>query len=178
MRVLVLNGSPRKHGNTELLARAFAKGAEENNEVEVLPVADFDISPCIGCNYCYVSEGGKCAKRDDMTIIYEKMMKTDMLVLASPVYFYGISAQLKAVIDRLHTPMRETFPVRSMGLLLAGAAELPEMFDSILTQYRLALSYFKLEDAGKVLVRGVREKGDIEKGVALSEAFEFGKSIK
>ncbi len=101
-----------------------------------------------------------------------------MLVLASPVYFYGISAQLKAVIDRLHTPMRETFPVRSMGLLLAGAAELPEMFDSILTQYRLALSYFKLEDAGKVLVRGVREKGDIEKGVALSEAFEFGKSIK
>ena len=100
-----------------------------------------------------------------------------MIVIASPVYFYGLSSQLKAVIDRLHTPMRNRFPVRKLGLILVGAAELPELFDAIITQYRLVLNFFHLEDMGMVLVRGVREKGDLREE-DLKNAYSFGRSLK
>ena len=112
-----------------------------------------------------------------MTVIYRKMAVADMLVIASPVYFYGLSAQLKAVIDRCHNPVRDTFHIRKMALLLVGAASLPELFDSILTQYRLCLGFFKLEDAGHVLVRGVKDKGDIKNSDALQEAYQLGLNI-
>ena len=112
-----------------------------------------------------------------MTIIYEKMSQADMLVIASPVYFYGLSAQLKAVIDRCHNPIRDTFKIKKTALLLVGAATLPELFDSIISQYQLCLNFFKFEDAGRVLVRGVKDKGDIRNTNALNEAFELGKTI-
>ena len=112
-----------------------------------------------------------------MTEIYEKLNEADTLIIASPVYFYGISAQLKAVIDRLHTPMRNRFHIKKLGLILVGAAELPELFDAIITEYRLILSFFKLEDAGMVLIRGAKEKGDV-KDEDLNKAFILGESIK
>ena len=110
-------------------------------------------------------------------MIYEKMAHADMLVVVSPVYFYGLNAQLKAVIDRCHNPIRDTFHIKKMALLLVGAATLPELFDSILAQYKLCLNFFKLEDTGSVLVRGVKDKGDIKNTDALNEAFELGQSI-
>ena len=110
--------------------------------------------------------------------IYEKLKAADILVVASPVYFYGISAQLKAVIDRLHTPVRNGFPIKKLALLLVGAAELPELFDAIKLQYQLILNFFHLEDAGMVLVRGVKDKGDIKGNAALKEARALGLSIK
>ena len=100
-----------------------------------------------------------------------------MLVIASPVYFYGISAQLKSIIDRFHNPIRDTFPVKKMALLLVGAATLPELFDSILAQYRLCLNFFNLEDAGHVLVRGAKDKGDVCNTDALGEAFRLGQEV-
>lgn len=175
-RILVLTGSPRKNGNTNRLAAVFAKGAKENNEVEILSVPEMDIHPCAGCNTCFTREGNACFWRDGMDRIYDKLMNTDILVIASPVYFYGISAQLKAAIDRLHTPMRNRFPVRKLGLILVGAATLPELFDAILTQYRLILEFFGLEDAGTVLVRGAKGEGEVPEG-SLSEAYEMGKRI-
>lgn len=108
MNILILSGSPRKGGNTDLLVEAFVKGA---------------------------------------------------------------------VIDRCHNPVRDSFPIKKMALLLVGAATLPELFDSILAQYQLCLNFFKLEDAGRVLVRGVKDKGDIKNTNALNEAFELGQSI-
>lgn len=176
-RILILTGSMRRGGNTDLLAQAFATGAGENHEVEMVSVADYKVSPCIGCNSCFTREGNGCFQNDDMTKIYEKLKTTDILVIASPVYFYGISAQLKAVIDRLHTPMRNEFPIKKLALLLVGAATLPELFDSIIMQYQLVLNYFQLEDAGRVLVRGVKEKGDIEGTDALEEAYQLGLSM-
>ena len=106
------------------------------------------------------------------------MKVADMVVVASPVYFYGISAELKAVIDRLHTPMRNEFSIKKLALLLVGAAELPELFDAIKLQYQLVLNFFHLEDAGMVLVRGVKGKGDIKGNAALKEAYDLGLSIK
>ena len=176
MNILILAGSPRKDGNTELLAEAFAKGAVENHHVEIVSVRDYKVNPCLGCNACFKTDG-ICAQKDDMAIIYEKMSRADMLVIASPVYFYGISAQLKAVIDRFHNPIRDSFHIKKMALLLVGAASLPELFNAILTEYNLCLKFFEIEDAGKVLVRGVKDKGDINNTDALNEAYTLGLSI-
>ena len=177
MNILILSGSPRKGGNTDLLVEAFVKGASQKHHVEVMSIHDYKVNPCIGCNACFRNEQHLCAQKDDMAIIYEKMSQADMLVIASPVYFYGLSAQLKAVIDRCHNPIRDTFSIKKMVLLLVGAATLPELFDSILAQYQLCQNFFKLEDAGRVLVRGVKDKGDIKNTNAQNEAFELGQSL-
>ena len=177
MSILIISGSPRKGGNTELLAEAFAKGAAKHHHVEIVSVRDYKVNPCLGCNACFKSEANTCAQKDDMTVIYEKMSQADMLVIASPVYFYSISAQLKAVIDRFHNPIRDTFHIKKMAILLVGAASLPELFDAILTEYNLCLKFFDIEDAGKVLVRGIKDKGDINNTDALNEAYTLGLSI-
>jgi len=177
MNILILSGSPRKDGNTELLADAFAKGASEHHHVEVVSVRDVKVNPCLGCNACFMGEGNFCAQKDDMPVIYERMSQADMLVIASPVYFYGISAQLKAVIDRFHNPIRDSFHIKKMALLLVGAATLSELFDAILTEYNLCLKFFDIEDAGMVLVRGVKDKGDIKGTQFLEDAYQLGASI-
>ena len=177
-RVVVLVGSVRKGGNTDLLAQSFIEGASKNNDVEVVSVADYKINPCIGCNSCFTREGNKCFQNDDMPKVYEKLKKADVLVIASPVYFYGISAQLKAIVDRLHTPMRNEFSIKKLALILVGAATLPELFDSIKIQYQLVLNFFHLEDAGMVLVRGAKDKGDVKNSDGLEKAYELGLSIE
>ena len=178
MNILILSGSPRKGGNTDLLVEAFVKGASQKHHIEVVSVHDYKVNPCMGCNACFKSEGNSCVQKDDMPLIYEKMAVADTLVIASPVYFYGLSAQLKAVIDRFHNPIRDSFPIKKMALLLVGAATLPELFDSILAQYQLCLNFFQLEDAGRVLVRGVKDKGDIQNTEAIQKANELGLNIR
>ena len=175
--IVILVGSMRKGGNTDLLARRFAEGAAEHNNVEIISVADYKVAPCIGCNTCFNRESHACFRRDDMEVIYEKLLRADILVIASPVYFYGISAELKAIIDRLHTPMRNSFAIRKLVLLLVGAANLPNLFDPILLQYKMILDFFHLQDCGKVLVSGVKDKGDIFGHPALDEAYRLGQSI-
>ena len=200
MNILIISGSPRKGGNTELLAEAFAKGAAEHHHVEIVSVRDYKVNPCLGCNACFKTNGrsseshpnlfedgrvvtdegeanGVCAQMDDMAIVYEKMNQAEVLVIASPVYFYGISAQLKALIDRFHNPIRDSFHIKKMALLLVGAASLPELFDAILTEYNLCLKFFDIKDAGKVLVRGVKEKADINNTDALNETYTLGLSL-
>ena len=178
MNILIFSGSPRKGGNTDLLVEAFAKGVSQKHHVEVVSVHDYKVNPCMGCNACFKNKANACVQNDEMSLIYEKMSRADMLVIASPVYFYGLSAQLKAVIDRLHNPIRDTFRIKKMALLLVGAATLPELFDSILAQYRLCLNFFKLEDVGHVLVRGFKDKGDIRNTDALQEAFHLGSNVQ
>ena len=178
MNILILAGSPRMGGNTDLLVEAFVKGASQKHHVEVVSVHDYKVNPCMGCNACFKSESNSCVQKDDMSLIYEKMAVADMLVIASPVYFYGLSAQLKAVIDRFHNPIRDTYHIKKTALLLVGAASLPELFDGILAQYRLCLNFFKLEDTGRVLVRGIKDKGDIQNTEAIQKANELGLNIR
>lgn len=177
MNILILSGSPRNNGNTDLLAEAFAKEASEKHHVEVVSVHNYKVNPCMGCNACFSSEGNACVQKDDMPVIYSKLANADMLVIASPVYFYGLSAQLKAFIDRCHNPIRDTFHIRKAALLLVGAASLPELFDSILTQYQLCLNFFHIEDAGHVLVRGTKEKGGVRGTKAMEEAEALGRAV-
>ena len=112
-----------------------------------------------------------------MSKIYEKLKNADVIAVASPVYFYGISAQLKAIVDRLHTPMRNGFKVKKLALILVGAATLPELFDSIKLQYKLILNFFQLEDAGMVLAGGAKEKGDVKNSKEIRLAYDLGLSI-
>lgn len=160
-RIIVLAGSVRKGGNTDMLAKAFADGAGQHHDVELVSVADYQIRPCLGCNRCYSNERHYCVQQDDMTALYDKFMEADTVVITSPVYFYGISAQLKALVDRLHTPMRT----------------LPDLFDPILLQYRMILRFFHLEDIGTVLVSGAKNKGDVLLGDGLKRAFEMGSTL-
>lgn len=176
-KVVVLAGSVRKGGNTDLLVGAFADGAGKNNDVEVVSVADYKVNPCIGCNSCFARENHQCFQKDDMELIYRKLRGADIIAVASPVYFYGISAQLKAVVDRLHNPVRNEFHVKKLVLLLVGAATLPELFDAIKVQYQLILNFFHLENAGMVLVRGVKDIGDVKEHPALQEAYDLGDSL-
>ena len=176
-KIIVLVGSVRRDGNTELLAKSFADGIGINHEVELISMADYHIQPCIGCNHCFTSENNCCVLKDDMDKIYEKLMLAETVIIASPVYFYGISAQLKTLIDRLHTPLRNRFSVRRLGLILVGAATLPDLFDSVLLQYQMICRFFNLEDIGTVLVSGAKEKGDVSHGDGLKRAYELGQKV-
>ena len=175
---MILVGSVRRNGNTELLAKAFADGAGKQNEVKVVSVADYRVYPCKGCNCCYTSEGNQCVQNDDMTEIYNLLAQADTLVIASPVYFYGVGAQLKALIDRLHTPMRNHFNIKHLGLILVGAATIPDLFEPITMQYRMLLRFFGLKDIGTVLVSGAKEKGDILNGDGIKRAYERGFNLQ
>ncbi|MCQ2974110.1 MAG: flavodoxin family protein [Bacteroidales bacterium] len=177
MKILILSGSPRNGGNTDLLVEAFFDGAKQNNDVEIVSVHDYKILPCIGCNSCFKNASNSCFQNDKMSLIYNKLSETELLVIASPVYFYGLSSQLKAIIDRCHNPIRNNFKIKKLALFLVGAASLPELFDSIIKQYELCLNFFHLEDAGKILVRGVKDKGDIKNTNALEEAKKLGERI-
>ena len=99
-RILILAGSPRKNGNSAALCRAFAQGAEESgHHVETIFLRDKKIGYCLACYHCKKS-GGICIIKDDMADILDKMNAADVLVMASPVYFYSVDAQMKALIDR------------------------------------------------------------------------------
>lgn len=177
MKILILTGSPRKGGNTDILAKAFADGASINNEVEILSVNDCKVDPCIGCNTCFTREGNRCFKNDGMQTVYDKMAQADMLVVASPVYFYGVSAQLKNIIDRCHTPMRKGFKIKNTALLLVAASSGDTVFDAIVRQYELIVDYFHFDDKGRILVGGVNGKGDIAGRKELEEAYKLGAAL-
>lgn len=177
-KVVILVGSVRRGGNTQLLAESCAAGAEAaGHEVEILSVADYAVMPCNGCEACSAQTGNRCVLEDDMQRIYPKLWEADILVAASPVYFYGVSAQLKAIIDRCHTPMRNQFRIRKLALILVGGAARTTLFDAILCQYQLMLTYFHLQDGGKVLVPGVRAPGAIQGHPALEEAYRLGAGL-
>lgn len=176
--ILILTGSPRKGGNTDMLAKAFCDGASINNNVEIISVADYRVNPCMGCNYCFQSKGNKCFQTDDMQKLYDKMADAETLVIASPIYFYGISAQLKAVIDRLHTPLRNNYKIKNLILLLVAASDTPNVFEPAISQYNIILDYFKLNNSGIITVGGVRNIGDIAQKSALNDAFNLGAKLK
>ena len=99
MKIVILEGSPNKKGSTHILADCFRQGAEEaGHAVEMIDIAHADIHPCTGCIHCGYE--GPCVQKDDVEIIRKKILDADMLVFATPLYYYGMSAQLKKMIDR------------------------------------------------------------------------------
>lgn len=176
-KIVVLIGSPRKGGNTDILAHSFIDGAKKNHDVEAVCVTDLKITGCTGCDFCYLDINHRCVKKDGMQDIYEKLAPAGVIVIATPVYFYGVSSQLKSIIDRLHNPIRKNFKVKKLILLSVAADTIPTVFDSVKTMYDSVLKYFSLEDGGVITVFGVEKKGNIYGNNALKEAYELGESI-
>ncbi|MDD2648242.1 MAG: flavodoxin family protein [Eubacteriales bacterium] len=176
--IALLIGSPRRGGNTETLALSFSEGAlSAGNTVDAIYASELDIRPCRGCNYCYRSEGNKCALCDDMPRVYERLMSADVIAVASPVYFYSLPSPLKALIDRLHSPIRNSFRVRRLCLLSVCADSRQSVFDSIITMYKSVLGYFSLEDGGIVTAPSVKDKGDILGRGEIAAARKVGEEI-
>lgn len=177
-KIAVLLGSPRKNGNTEILVNSFVSGIDmKKNSVEVIRVTENKVGGCIGCNFCYRDSDHNCIQKDDMQELYKKLADADVIVIATPIYFYGVSSQLKSIVDRLHNPIRNTFKVKALVLLAVCADTIPSVFNSVREMYHSILSYFSLKNAGEITVSGVSEKGDITDNPALAEAYKIGESL-
>lgn len=176
-KIAVIIGSPRANGNTRMLADAFVNGAKESNEVDVITLGSLHIGPCRGCNFCSRNEAHDCVQKDDMAGVIDRLTDADIIVIASPIYFYGVSAMMKTFIDRLHTPKRKNFRVKGLVLLCVAADTIPTLFDAVSVQFESILKYFSLKDCGRVFVNGVKDPGDIKGRPELKTAFDLGKSL-
>ena len=173
-KVLILSGSPRRDGNSDILCNEFAKGATEAGHlVEKLRVAEMSISPCRACYACKSS--GKCVIKDDMAEVLQKMIDADIIVLASPVYFYSIDAQLKAVIDRTVARWLEV-KNKEFYYIVTAADEETASADTTLACFRgYADCVEGAREMGVILGMGAYQKGEILDTPAMKQAYELGR---
>jgi multimeric flavodoxin WrbA len=186
--VLVLEGSPRKGGNTEVLIDAVARGiVEAGGSLERIRVADLRLAPCIGCGGC--DKTGDCVVKDEMTVIYEKITAAHRLILASPIYFYSITAQLKAVVDRgqalwsrrslaLKEGTWRINPERKGFLVAVAATRGERVFEGAILTARYFFDAAGYAYGGELLVRGVDRRGEMAKDKdSLIRAEKFGRQV-
>lgn len=176
-RVLILSGSPRKGGNSDLLCDEFLRGAQESgNQAEKVFLRSKKVAPCNACYYCK-SSGGKCAISDDMTEILNKMQAADVIVMASPVYFYSIDSQMKAVIDR-SVARWTNIPNKEFYYIMTAAEDSDTVMDCTLECFRgFAACLDGAQEKGVIYGKGVYEAGAIKGLPAMQEAYEMGKQV-
>lgn len=173
-KILILSGSPRKGGNSDILCDEFAKGAlQAGNEVEKIRVAEKNVGYCKGCYYCR-SHNGQCVIKDDMAVVLQKMIDADVIVLASPVYFYSIDAQLKAVIDRTVARWLEV-KNKEFYYIATCADEENESAETTFACFRgYADCVEGAKEMGVIYGTGAYEKGEIKNSSAMKKAYEYG----
>jgi multimeric flavodoxin WrbA len=186
-RVLGIFCSPRKGGNTDLLLEETLKGAAAaGGSVDEIRLCDFRITPCTECLCCF--NDGACVIADDMQDIYVRMLKADIVILASPIFFYGITGWAKAMVDRcqalwarrykLHDPALETGHKRKGFFISVGGTKGKRTFEGAILTVRYFFDAFNTEYAGDLLFRGVDACGDILKNPdALPQAFAAGRKL-
>lgn len=174
--VLIISSSPRKNGNSQLLCEQFKKGAEEKgHRVELVRLMERKISFCLACDGC-MRNGGTCVQRDDMAQLLELFQKADVLVLATPVYFYGISAQMKTFIDRTypiwqHLGKKEVYYIVSAGLgtdIIERSLGDLDGFVEHLEEPRVA---------GKLFAPNVMDRGLVKDTEIYHRAFDMGYAL-
>jgi multimeric flavodoxin WrbA len=187
MRVLGIYGSPRRGGNTEALLKEFLKGCREAQaETEEVFLRDLKITPCLEIYAC--RKDGKCPIRDDMQGLYAKIADADILALASPVFFYSVSAQAKAFIDRcqafwsqkylLKQPVSPGKKDRKGVFLSAGGSQGEKVFDGVLMTMKYFFDAVDMVFYKSLVYRGIDEKGEIiNHPTALAEAYGLGKAM-
>lgn len=170
MNILVLNGSPRPDGNTSALVKGFEEGAlSKGHQVNVINVGKLRLNGCVACEYCHEKGNGKCIVKDDMQQIYEGLDKADMVVFASPVYYWGFSGQLQAAITRIYAP--NVPKARKYALMLSSQSD--GVYDGIISQYRSMLGYFSGKDEGIITAYGDENKSPAK----IKEAYTLGAGL-
>jgi multimeric flavodoxin WrbA len=180
-KILILNGSPRKNGNTATLIEHFSKGAEQaGHTLTRFNLSEMSIHPCLGCLKGGKTPGTLCTHKDDMDKIYPVYQETDIIVFASPLYFWSFSAQLKTALDRLFAvteALGHSLKIEAM-LLIAAADAGEDNFKPLNVLYDKLLKYMDWTDIGRLFAGGVYEIGDIKDKPILEEVQKFGEAIK
>lgn len=177
--ILVLTGSPRVGGNSDLLADAFIKGATKaGHDVIKCEVGNKHIMGCKACDTCY-SKGKPCSFDDDFNSIAPLIEKADVIVFTTPIYAYTFPTQLKAVIDKMYSFIigGKELKIKESMLLVCGGADDESKFDGIVITYRIIAQYERWTDRGNLIVPGVLNKGDISSTKYLALAEEMGHTI-
>ena len=188
MKVLGIAGSPRRGGNTNLLLAEVMRGAANRGaEVKTIILNDLKITPCQHCDACL--EAGKCKIEDDMQMVYRELEEADRIVLASPIQFMGVTAQMKAMIDRcqalwakkyvLNMPPLGSEPGKKKGLFISvGGRKITNLFEPALATVKTLFRILDIAYAGELLFSGVDEKGAIAKHPdALRQAYLAGQKL-
>lgn len=177
MNILVISTSPRKGGNSETLADAFICGAEQaGNQVEKVCLYDKTINFCKGCLACLQSH--RCVIHDDADSIAQKMRKADVLVFATPIYYYEMCGQMKTMLDRANPLYNSDYMFRKVYLLATAAEDEESAVDGAVKGLSGWIACFpKTRLAGIIFGGGADGIGSIEGNPALNEAYEIGKTV-
>ncbi|MDO5118332.1 MAG: flavodoxin family protein [Eggerthellaceae bacterium] len=178
MKILVVTGSPRKGGNSDIFADAFIEGAlSAGNEVHRIDAGRAQIAGCKACEYCMTHEGD-CIQKDDMQDFYDDLCWAELTVYAFPMYFYTYPAQIKAFMDRQFCAIGgKPINFNKVALLLAFEDKDPSTADGLIRCFEIAMNYCHAEIVKIIIQNGVYEKGAIVGKPGLDEARAFGASL-
>lgn len=179
--ILIITGSPRKNGNSDLLAQAFAKGAQAaGHEVVFFDSATDKVDGCTACDSCW-STGKPCTYDDGFDKLAPMLEKADMLVLCGPLYWYTFSSQLKAAVDKFYSYMvpqsERKLTIKESALLMTAEDDRMEAFNGPVETYKTIVDYLKWNDRGMLLIPGVGARGEITATDALVRAEKMGSEI-
>ena len=177
-KVLIISTSPRRNGNSERLAEEFSRGAQDaGNSVELISLHDKTIGFCKGCLTCQSTQ--RCVIRDDADQIAQNMLTADVLVFATPIYYYEMSGQMKTMLDRSNPLLPANYQFKSVYLLATAADNADSAMDGAINGLQGWLSCFtKTQLAGTVFAGGVTFAGDVEGHPSLKKAYDMGAAIR
>ena len=165
MKIAILNGSPRKE-NTAAMIEAFKQGAEAaGHQVEVLHVGGMKINGCLACEYCHGKGQGKCIQKDDLEKLMPAYLESDMIVFASPIYYFAPTAQLEAAWQRVYCIGKPAKAAKAALLLSSGSG----FYDAAIAQYKAFVGYVGIQDMGVCTATG--EENKTEEKLAQIRAF-------
>ena len=161
MNIQILQGSPRANGNTAWMAEEYRKAAEAaGHKVTLVDVSHKKIAGCMACGYCRGKGNGACIQKDDMQELYPLLAEAEVLVLAAPIYYFTMSAQIQAPIQRIYC-MNKPGKLKKMALLASSYS--PNVYDGAIGEYNGIRNYWGVEDAGIVTARMDEQKTDATK---------------
>ncbi len=177
MKVLVITGSPHKNGTSAVLAKQFIKGAEEaGHEVCRFDSAFMNVHSCIACEKCHNTDTG-CAFKDDMEKINPELLSADVIVFVSPIYYYGMCSQIRAVIDRFYANDASLHGNKKTALMLTMADDVIETSDGAVASFKGMAKFLDWEIIGTVIGVDCADLSALEKTDYPEQAYNLGKSI-
>ncbi len=158
MNIVILQASPRAKGSTAWMAEEYKKAAEAaGHQVTLVNVAHKKIAGCLACEYCHGKGNGACIQKDDMQDLYPIMAEAEALVLAAPIYYFTLCAQIQAPIQRMYC-VNKPAKVQKMALLLSSYS--PGVYDGAKAEYRDICNYWSATDTGVVTAKNDEQKTD------------------